>query len=94
MEIEERGGEGNVLYRITDIKGDMGESARMGLIQQADGDVIVSLADSKRRVVLSIEFCTAAGGGKYPVIAEKLRELVTAIREPGSVYPGLRRRGE
>ena len=94
MEIEERGGEANVLYRITDINGDMGEATRMGLIQQADGDVIVSLADSTRGVVLSIEFCTAAGGGKYPHIAEKLRELVTAIREPGNVYPSLRKKGE
>lgn len=65
---------------IKDIEGDMGESTRMELIQQPDGDVIVMLypiSGSER--AYSIEFCTSGGGGRLPVIAVRLRELIRSL---------------
>lgn len=79
MEVERRDGEANVLYDVRDIQGDMGEPTRMRLIQQADGDVIVSIFNARRGVVLSIEFCTGTGGGKEPEFTAKLREAIAVL---------------
>ena len=61
---------------VRDIEGDMGEEARLQLIQQPDGDVVLSLYNTKTGILDSIEFCSSSGGGRYPWIAKKLRELI------------------
>lgn len=74
---------GNTII-VDDISPDMGEDLRMKLIQQEDGDVIISLysTDHKHAIHnMTVEFCTLQGGGKNPVIAKKLRELVTALMD-------------
>ena len=65
--------------KVQEIQGDMGESERMQLLQQPDGDVIVTLYDVEKGQIGSIEFCTSNGGGRYPVIAKKLRELIAEL---------------
>ena len=67
------------VIKVQEIQGDMGESERMQLLQQHDGDVIVTLYDVEKGQIGSIEFCTSNGGGRYPVIAKKLRELVAEL---------------
>lgn len=89
MKIVSGDGSGNLGFQITDIEGDMGEPTRLELIQQADGDVIVTMRltqDPDRfedaRIVqpLSIEFCFGgAGGSRNPVISQKLRELIAVL---------------
>lgn len=84
MEIEKRNGEGNIAYDIRKIEGDMGESTRLDLTQQADGDIILTIYDIEKKGRLSIEFCSSRGGSRNPVIALKLRELVNALVEQKS----------
>lgn len=57
----------------------MSESTRLRLVEQTDGDVILSIADSQRGVVLGIEFCAGTGGGKEPEFTAKLREAIAAL---------------
>jgi hypothetical protein len=64
---------------ISDIKGDMGESETLKLIQQEDGDVIMSIYSPSDEKFVCLEFCTSNGGGRYPVIAKKLRELISEL---------------
>jgi hypothetical protein len=73
--------EGTIHQTITvkDICGDMGESERMQLIQQSDGDICLTFYDSGKHYIGSLEFCTMHGGGRYPVIAEKFRELIQEL---------------
>jgi len=68
----------NELVKITDIQGDMGEDERLFLIQQPDGDVIVGIQTPKQ--LYSVEFCSSSGGGRNPMIAKKLRELISGLR--------------
>ncbi len=66
--------------KVQEIQGDMRESAsRMQLLQRPDGDVILSVYNAERRQSGSIRFCTRQGGGQYPVIAKKLRELIAEL---------------
>tara|TARA_Y100000310_G_scaffold344476_1_gene457445 strand:- start:7295 stop:7549 length:255 start_codon:yes stop_codon:yes gene_type:complete len=81
MEIERRDGEANLAFVIQGIEGDMGEETRLDLLQQADGDVVLVVRDSETECRHAIEFCSSAGGGRHPVIATKLRELVAALVE-------------
>lgn len=76
-----KGDEGTAheFIKISEIEGDMGEDTRMQLLQQPDGDVILSLYNVAEKRVDSIEFCTSNGGGRQPIIAKKLRELVRAL---------------
>ena len=67
---------------IRDIEGDMGEGSRLQLLQQSDGDVVLTIYNPGKGILESIEFCTSNGGGRYPMIASKLRALITwLIRE-------------
>ena len=66
--------------KVQEIQGDMGEAERMQLLQQPDGDVILSFYNVEKMQLGSIEFCTSNGGGRYPIIAKKLRELIAALR--------------
>lgn len=75
----EKFSDGSVQYRIRDIEGDMGETARMELLVEADGDVIVTMRNAKTLEELSMQFCTLSGGSRDPIIAMKLRELVRAL---------------
>ncbi|KKL45707.1 hypothetical protein LCGC14_2352960 [marine sediment metagenome] len=65
--------------KVQEIQGDMGETERMQLLQQPDGDVIVTLYNAEKGRIGSIEFCTKTGGGRYPIIAKKLRELIAEL---------------
>lgn len=69
-------GTGHQIVIVKDIEGDMGEDTRLQLIQQPDGDVIVTLFNQKAGTRDSIEFCTSSGGGKRPIIAQRLRDLI------------------
>jgi hypothetical protein len=93
VEITDMKGAGNCSYKITGIEGDMGEEVRMGLLLQADGDVVVTLQKVEGRLVLpglSIEFCSVgSGGGRNPEIVKGLREIIQRLvdkekREGGS----------
>ena len=77
MEIEMRKGEANIACIIRNIEGDMGEEEKLSLTLQEDGDVIVTV--STKTNLYSVEFCTSAGGGRRPVIAKKLRELMAEL---------------
>ena len=86
MNIENRNGEANISFIVSDIHGDMGEDDTLTLIQQADGDVCLcfTLHRGSYKDLRSIEFCTSNGGGRYPVIANKLRELISElVKEQG-----------
>ena len=83
MEIKDCKGEGNVLCIIDKIPGDMDGVTDMRLLQQADGDVVLTLNFRPilgPPVSVGIEFCTSSGGGHYPIIARKLRELIGELR--------------
>ena len=77
MKIENRNGDANISFIVSDIEGDMGEAERLFLLVQADGDVVIGI--STPRQLYSIEFCTSNGGGRRPIIAKKLRELVAEL---------------
>ncbi len=83
MEIQdERQNYGNL--HITGIEGDMGESTRLNLLLQPDGDIIVSIYEIKdglKMPALSIEFCATSGGGRNPIIARMLGQLVSKLAE-------------
>ena len=85
MKIENRNGEANVSFVIDDIEGDMGQDTRLRLLVQADGDVVLSLTDIDGQYRGSIEFCSSNGGGRYPIIAKKLRELVAELAKPQQI---------
>jgi len=86
MKVENRNGEANVSFVVGDIEGDMGETARMRLLVQADGDVVLTFYDVEKGFIGSLEFCSSSGGGRYPIIAKKLRELVAELVKPSKVY--------
>lgn len=85
MRIDNRNGEANVSFVVDDIEGDMGETARIRLLVQADGDVVLTFYDVKKGFIDSLEFCSSNGGGRYPIIAKKLRELVAELVKPSKV---------
>lgn len=87
MEIENRNGEGNVSFIISGIEGDMGERATMTLIQQADGDVLLRLSDDEAGRSEKIEFCSSNGGGRRPIIAQRLRDLIRDLMAGGPPRP-------
>jgi len=64
------------------LKGDMGENARLKMTQQEDGDVVLSIytVPDKNGIQNSIEFCTFSGGGRYPIVAQKLREIINSLQ--------------
>ena len=72
--------------KVRDIEGDMGESSRLQLLQQPDGDVVVTLYNAEKSIIESIEFCSSSGGGRQPIIAKKLRELIREMVEGGPRY--------
>lgn len=83
MKIENEPNDLNIPFKITNIEGDMGEPITMFLIQQGDGDVIIGFSDPSGNIIkhclISMEFCTNNGGGRYPIIAKKLRELIAEL---------------
>lgn len=72
---------GPIQYHIRDLEDDMGEQTQMDLLVEEDGDVIVTLRGHNAALALSMQFCTRMGGGRYPVISAKLRELVKILAE-------------
>ena len=64
---------------IRDIQGDMGEPSRLQLLQQPDGDVVLTIYNPEAGIIESIEFCSSSGGGRLPVVAQKLREIIKAL---------------
>jgi len=61
--------------------GDAGVDTRLQLIQQADGDVVLALYNPTKGSNDCIEFCSSSGGGRYPWIAEKLREMIANFQD-------------
>lgn len=76
--IIERHNEGTIHETIvlSEVDGDMGEDTVLGLTQQSDGDVILSLTNKVTGQRMAVEFCTFDGGGRQPWIARMLRELL------------------
>lgn len=74
-------GTANQMIKVRDIEGDMGEDTRLQLIQQPDGDVLITLYNTEKTVIESIEFCSSSGGGRNPIIAKKLRELIAELEK-------------
>jgi len=70
----------NEMIKVSGIEGDMGEDSRLALIQQPDGDVILTIYNTKKIIVESIEFCSSSGGGHYPDLTKKLREIIALLR--------------
>lgn len=66
---------------IKDIEGDMGEDERLQMLQQPDGDVILTLYNPDKGKIGSIEFCSGGGGGHHPEFTKKLRECIKALME-------------
>ena len=66
---------------IKDIEGDMGEDERLQMLQQPDGDVVLTLYNPEKGVIGSIEFCSGGGGGGQPFFTKKLRECMAALME-------------
>ena len=80
-------GTGHQIVIVKDIEGDMGEDTRLQLIQQPDGDVIITLFNQKAGTIDSIEFCTSSGGGRRPIIAQRLRDLIRDLMAGGPPRP-------
>jgi len=72
---------------VKDIEGDMGEGTRMQLLQQPDGDVIITLYNPEKGIIESIEFCSSSGGGRRPIIAQRLRDLIHDLMSGGPPRP-------
>lgn len=70
-------GTANEMIKVTDMEGDMGEEDKLFLLQEPDGDVIVGIQTPKQ--LYSVQFCSSSGGGRNPVIAKKLRELIAEL---------------
>ena len=64
---------------IRDIQGDMGEPSRLQLLQQPDGDVVLTIYNQEAGFIESIEFCSSSGGGKLPMVTQKLREIIKLL---------------
>jgi hypothetical protein len=79
MDITHMKGEGNLWMIIDGIQGDMGEKVRMKLMQQADGDIILTLYHTETGQRLTLEFCSSMGGGRQPLVVRKLGELIEAL---------------
>ena len=63
---------------------DMSPDGRLRIIQQDDGDIIVTVVpDShERRPSASVEFCSVgSGGGRSPHTVKALRDLMAAMRK-------------
>jgi len=82
---------------ITDIRGipdDMGSDAKLDILVEEDGDVVLTLRSTNIEDVIrraragvgqeiTIQFCTRTGGGHNTLITRKLRELAILIAEDG-----------
>ncbi len=87
MDVEkDNAGTTNETIKIRNIPEDMGH-VKMNLMQQSDGDVILTLSDGE--TTLSAEYCTLSGGGRNPIIAKKLRELIKELVQLCPQYPFL-----
>ena len=77
---------------------DMSQRGRLQVLQQDDGDVIVTVIedmDSRGPCAglgASVEFCTS--GGKSPKTLAALRALMQAIADENAERPHCTRRGE
>lgn len=91
IDCDERG-----VTNIRDIPDDMGSEAKLNLLVEEDGDVILTLRNPDKKELLSrarvgvgqeisIQFCTGPGGGHHTLITRKLRELVMLLVEEETV---------
>ena len=82
MEIEKTDeGTMHEMVRVKNIQGDMGEDTRLHLIQQPDGDVIIVISNTEKHTQDGIEFCSISGGGHYPWLTQKLREIISEFEK-------------
>lgn len=66
------------LYEVTE---DMSPDGRLQLMQEDDGDMIISIVMPEITYAMSIQFCTLQGGGRKPKVLRALRNLAQAIKE-------------
>lgn len=71
--------------------GDMSPSARLRIIQQEDGDIIVAIIpgieEGLDRTMADVEFCTVGmGGGHSPKTLSALRALAVAMAEDNACW--------
>lgn len=75
---------------------DMSQRGRLRVMQQDDGDMIVTVIEDPHSAMggsmASVEFCTS--GGKSPKTREALFALMLAIGEENADKPHCTRRGE
>jgi hypothetical protein len=85
-------------HRVCERFEDMSPRGKLVLIQQPDGDIIVSIHPSdledfnRKGLFQSAEFCTVGtGGGQSPRTREALLELMNAIDEDNRESPQYRK---
>lgn len=71
--------------------GDMGRGVKLRLRTDGDGDVHV-ICDgvdtmTGKPAVVSVEFCTARGGGRSPRVREALRDLIHIVAAENEENP-------
>ena len=85
-----------VLYgqEMIERKDDMSFNGHLTVSVQPDGDMCVSIYDSEREQIASIEFCQPGmGGGGSPRTHAALRELFVAMVEDQAVETNSSRNG-
>lgn len=68
---------GPMMYKVTGIEDDVGQSSKMDIIIQSDGDACLTLWGEGQRI--EMEICTGFGGTHTPGLAMKLREVAEYI---------------
>lgn len=75
---------------------DMSQRGRLRVLQQDDGDMVVSVIEDPNSpmggAMARVEFCTS--GGKSPKTLAALRNLMLAMAEDNADKPHCHRRGE
>ena len=67
---------------------DMSRDGKLRLIQQEDGDIIVSVINSEDKFMPSVEFCSIhCGGGRSPHTIKALRNLMKAMKKDNEQTP-------
>jgi hypothetical protein len=67
---------------------DMSPDGKLRVFLQPDGDVVLSIFDSGKQMMASIEFCSVgSGGGRSPNTLEALRNLYRAIERDNKERP-------
>ncbi len=66
---------------------DMNPDDRLRIMQQEDGDMIVSIVTTRPSAMPSVEFCTRTGGGHSPRTLLALKALMQAMKDDEAESP-------